>query len=84
MSYEFFGSFMVFALVAGLRRSRLRASLLAVLLLLLTALQTYFALFVAGVLIAELFPRVSTSAAASRAGAMLCGAGFLLIALPHT
>jgi peptidoglycan/LPS O-acetylase OafA/YrhL len=84
MSYEFFGSFMVFALVAGLRRSRLRASLLAVLLLLLTALQTYFALFVAGVLIAELFPRVSASAAASRAGAMLCGAGFLLIALPHT
>jgi peptidoglycan/LPS O-acetylase OafA/YrhL len=84
MAYEFFGSFMVFALIACLRPSRLRTLLLAILLLLLTALQTYFALFVAGVLIADMFPPFSASTAANRAGAMLCATGLLLIALPHT
>ncbi len=84
MSYEFFGSFLVFALIAYLRPSRLRTSLLAVLLLLLMALQTYFALFVAGILIADLFPRISASNAGNVIGATLCGAGLLLIALPHT
>ena len=83
MTYEFFGSFMVFALIAYLRPSRLRTLLLTVLFLLLTALQTYFALFVAGILIADLFPRIGASTAANRAGALLCGAGILLIALPH-
>ena len=83
ITYEFFGSFIVFALVAHLRPSRLRTLLLAVLFLLLTALQTYFALFVAGILIADLFPRIGASTAANRAGALLCGAGILLIALPH-
>jgi peptidoglycan/LPS O-acetylase OafA/YrhL len=84
MSYEFFGSFMVFVLIAFLRPSRLRTLLLAVLLLLLSALQTYFALFVAGILIADLFPHFSASTAANRIGAILCGAGILLIALPHS
>jgi len=84
MSYEFFGSFMVFVLIAFLRPSRLRTMLLAVLLLLLSALQTYFALFVAGILIADLFPHFSASTAANRIGAILCGAGILLIALPHS
>jgi peptidoglycan/LPS O-acetylase OafA/YrhL len=84
MAYEFFGSFMVFALIARLRPARLRTLLLAVLLLLLTALQTYFALFVAGILIADMFPLVGASTMANRAGAMLCTAGLLLIALPHT
>jgi peptidoglycan/LPS O-acetylase OafA/YrhL len=84
MTYEFFGSFMVFALVAYLRPSRLRTLLLAVLFLLLTALQTYFALFVAGILIADLFPLIRATTAANRAGALLCGAGILLIALPNT
>jgi peptidoglycan/LPS O-acetylase OafA/YrhL len=83
MTYEFFGSFMVFALIACLRRSRLRTLLLAVLFLLLAALQTYFALFVAGILIADLFPLIGASTA-NRARALLCGAGLLLIALPHT
>jgi peptidoglycan/LPS O-acetylase OafA/YrhL len=84
MTYEFFGSFMVFALIAYLRPSRLRTLLLAVLFLLLTALQTYFALFVAGILIADLFPLIGASTAANRTGALLCGAGVLLIALPYT
>ena len=83
MSYEFFGSFMVFVSIAYLRPSRLRTLLLAVLLLLLSALQTYLALFVAGILIAELFPRIRLSSAANRTGAILCGAGLLLITLPH-
>jgi peptidoglycan/LPS O-acetylase OafA/YrhL len=83
MAYEFFGSFMVFALIACLRRSRMRTLLLAILLLLLTALQTYFALFVAGILIADMFPLIGASTKANRAGAMLCAAGLLLIALPH-
>ena len=84
MSYEFFGSFMVFVLIAFLRPSQLRTLLLAVLLLLLSALQTYFALFVAGILIADLFPHFSASTAANRIGAILRGAGILLIALPHS
>ena len=84
MTYEFFGSFMAFALIVYLRPSPRRTVLLAVLFLLLTALQTYFALFVAGVLIADLFPLIGASTAANRAGAILCGAGLLLIALPHT
>ena len=54
------------------------------LFLLLTALQTYFGLFVAGILIADLFPRIGASTAANRAEALLCGAGILLIALPNT
>jgi peptidoglycan/LPS O-acetylase OafA/YrhL len=84
MSYEFFGSFMVFALIAGLRPSRLRGLLLVVLFVLLTAAQTYLALFVAGILIADLFALTRTSTAANRAGAMLCGTGVLLVMLPHT
>jgi peptidoglycan/LPS O-acetylase OafA/YrhL len=84
MTYEFFGSFMVFALIAYLRPSRLRTLLLALLFLLLTALQTYFALFVAGILIADVFPLIGASTAANRAGALLCGAGMLLVALPYS
>jgi peptidoglycan/LPS O-acetylase OafA/YrhL len=84
MSYEFFSSFMVFALIVYLRPSRLRIVLLAVLLLLLAALQIYFALFVAGILLADLFALVGAAPPANRAGAILCGVGLLLIALPHT
>jgi peptidoglycan/LPS O-acetylase OafA/YrhL len=82
MTYEFFGSFMVFAVVASLRPSRLRTVMLAVLFAALAALQTYFALFVAGILIADLFPLIGP-ATANRAGAALCLAGLLLILLPN-
>jgi peptidoglycan/LPS O-acetylase OafA/YrhL len=82
MTYEFFGSFMVFAVVASLRPSRLRTVMLAVLFAVLAALQTYFALFVAGILIADLFPLIGP-ATANRAGAALCLAGLLLILLPN-
>ena len=83
MTYEFFGSFMVFAVVAALRPSRLRTVMLGVLFVALAALQTYFALFVAGILIADLFPLVGPATTANRAGAMLCIVGLLLILLPH-
>jgi peptidoglycan/LPS O-acetylase OafA/YrhL len=84
MPYEFYGSFMVFAIVAGLRRSQERTLLLGVLFVALAALQTYFALFVAGILIADLFPLVAPSAPANRAGAALCVGGLLLLLLPST
>jgi len=83
MSYEFFGSFMVFAIVASLRASRLRTAVLAALFLALAAWQTYFALFVAGILIAEVFRQRAPSAATERAGAALCVAGLLLVLLPN-
>jgi peptidoglycan/LPS O-acetylase OafA/YrhL len=84
MTYEFFGSFMVFAVAAALRPSRLRTVMLGVLFVALAALQTYFALFVAGILIAELFPLAGRGSMANRAGATLCIAGLLLIVLPNT
>jgi peptidoglycan/LPS O-acetylase OafA/YrhL len=82
MSYEFYGSFMVFAVVAALAPSRRRTLALGLLFLVLAAAQTYFALFVAGVLIADLFAFGMPSSAANRAGAALCLAGLFLVLLP--
>jgi peptidoglycan/LPS O-acetylase OafA/YrhL len=82
MTYEFYGSFMVFALVACVRPSRRRTLVFATLFLILAALQSYFALFVAGVLLADLLPLVAPPTAANRAGAALCFAGLALILLP--
>lgn len=83
MSYEFYGSFMVFALVAGGRAAGRRSLLLAALFATLAALQTFFALFVAGVLLADLFLLNVRPAAVNRAGAALCVVGLLLITLPN-
>ena len=82
MSYELYGSFLVFAVVALLRRSQLRTLILGVLFAALAALQSFLALFVAGILIADLFLHGARPAAANRAGAALCVAGLLLILLP--
>jgi peptidoglycan/LPS O-acetylase OafA/YrhL len=84
MTYEFFGSFMVFAVVAAVRPARLRTVLLGTLFIVLTAVQTWFALFVAGVLIADLFAAARSTGMANRAGAIVCVAGVLLITLPNT
>jgi len=84
MSYEFFGSFMVFAVVAGLRPHRWRTVALGVLFIVLAACQTFFALFFAGILIADLFRKGASSPGADPAGAALCVAGLLLILLPGT
>ena len=84
MSFEFFGSFMVFALAACVRPSHMRTWLLAGLFAALAVLQTFFALFVAGVLLADLFLLQMPPGLANRIGAALCIAGLLLITLPNT
>jgi peptidoglycan/LPS O-acetylase OafA/YrhL len=83
MTYEFFGSFMIFVIVAATRPARLRTILLGVLFIALAALQTWFALFVAGILLADLFAAARSTGMTNRAGAMLCLVGVLLITLPH-
>ncbi len=82
MSYELYGSFLVFAVVALLRRSQLRTLMLGVLFVALADLQSFLTLFVAGILIADLFLRGPRPAAANPTGAALCVAGLLLILLP--
>ena len=82
MSYELYGSFLVFTVVALLRRSQLRTLMLGVLFVALAAVQSFLALFVAGILIADLFLRGPRPAAANLTGAALCVAGLLLILLP--
>ena len=84
MSYEFYGSFIVFAVVALLRRFEARTLALGVLFAALASLQSFFALFVAGILIADAFLLSVRPAIANRAGAALCVAGLLLILLPNT
>ena len=84
MSYEFYGSFIVFAVIALLRPSRLRTLMLSVLFAALASLQSYFALFIAGILIADIFLQGVRPAIADRAGAALCVGGLLLILLPNT
>jgi peptidoglycan/LPS O-acetylase OafA/YrhL len=84
MSYEFYGSFMVFAVIAALAPSRRRTLALGLLFLLLAAVQTYFALFVAGVLMADMFVFAVPSSTANRAGGALCLAGLLLVLLPSS
>ncbi len=83
MTYEFFGSFIVFALAAYLRPSGQRTLILSVLFVALTACQSFFALFVAGILIADLYRQRAQSVTLDRAGAALGVAGVLLVMLPN-
>jgi peptidoglycan/LPS O-acetylase OafA/YrhL len=78
MSYEFIGSFMVFSIVAVVRSWRLRSSSLAILFIVLVVCQTYFALFVAGILIADQFLKVDRLKSANLVGATLCAAGLVM------
>src|SRR5262245_57388497 len=57
MFYEFLGSFMVFAIVAVLRSWRLRTWILGALFAVLALYGPFFSLFVAGILIADLFQK---------------------------
>jgi len=84
MAYEFYGSFIAFALAVQVRPLRRRMLALTVLFLMLAALQTYFALFVAGVLLAELYRLRASFLNANGAGLALCIAGLLLVLLPNT
>lgn len=83
MSYEFFGSFMVFSIVAITRSWRLRTWTIGTLFIALAACQTFFALFVAGILIADLYRQFDRSKFADLTGATLCAAGLLLLLLPQ-
>jgi peptidoglycan/LPS O-acetylase OafA/YrhL len=84
MSYEFYGSFMTFAIAAWVRPQRRRMVALAALFLLLAVMQTYFALFIAGMLLAELYLSDALVIGANRIGGALCVAGLLLLLLPHS
>lgn len=83
MSYEFFGSYMVFSIVAMTRSWRLRTWIIGTLFIVLAAYQTFFALFVAGILIADLYRRLDRSTFADLTGATLCLVGLLLLLLPQ-
>ena len=83
MSYEFFGSFMVFSIVAITRSWRLRTWTIGTLFIALAACQTFFALFVAGILIADLYRQFGSSKFADLTGATLCVVGLLLLLLPQ-
>jgi peptidoglycan/LPS O-acetylase OafA/YrhL len=82
MFYEFLGSFMVFATVAVVRSWRLRTWMLATLFVALALSEPFFSLFIAGILIADVFRQDETSRSRNIAGATLCAAGLLLTLLP--
>ena len=84
MFYEFLGSFMVFATIAILRPLHLRTWMLGFLFAILAVYQSFFALFIAGILIADLFGKIDDPKSRNIAGAILCGAGLVLSFLPET
>lgn len=78
MSYEFIGSFLVFASLAILGAWPWRTYVFAVLFLSLMLWQSYFALFVGGILIADIFIRRDKWPTASRYGAIAAICGVIL------
>ena len=78
MSYELYGSFTVFAILAIVRTSPLRTIAFGALFVALMFWQSYFALFIGGILIADLFRRLDKWPAADRYGAVLCVCGTIL------
>src|SRR4029453_12196402 len=82
MFYEFLGSFMVFATVALVRSWRMRTWILAILFVALALCEPFFSLFVAEILVADVFRQDGSSRSRNIAGATLCAAGLLLTLLP--
>jgi peptidoglycan/LPS O-acetylase OafA/YrhL len=78
MSYEFFGSFLVFIILAALRGWHGRTVVFAGLFLALTLWQSFFALFAGGILIADLFAKLGDAPSSKRYGAALCLCGMIL------
>lgn len=78
MSYEFFGSFMVFAVLVLARAWPARSVVFGTLFVLLMVGQSFYALFLGGILIADLFIRVERGPATNRSGAVLCAGGIAL------
>ena len=83
MFYEFRGSFVVFATVAVLRPLHLRTWMLGFLSAILAVYQPFFALFIAGIFIADLFGKIDDPKSRKITGAILCGAGLALSFLPE-
>ena len=73
MSYEFFGSFLVFAILAVVRQWPLRQWFFALAFVVLAAQQSLYTLFVAGIVIAEIYRHCEQSP-------RLVWAGFALLA----
>jgi peptidoglycan/LPS O-acetylase OafA/YrhL len=84
MFYEFLGSFMVFATIAILRSWRLRMWILGGLFVILGLYWPFFSLFIAGILIADLFQQKMSLRFGNLVGAALCAAGLILTLLPET
>jgi peptidoglycan/LPS O-acetylase OafA/YrhL len=84
MFYEFIGSFMVFAILMILRARRPRTWVLAALFIVLTFYESLLALFVAGILLADLHGKIQHSESRDLVGAIFCTVGFVLISLPQT
>jgi peptidoglycan/LPS O-acetylase OafA/YrhL len=84
MFYEFLGSFMVFAILVILRARRPRTWILGVLFIVLTFYEPFLALFVAGILLADLHGQIESSESRDLVGAIFCTVGFVLILLPET
>jgi peptidoglycan/LPS O-acetylase OafA/YrhL len=83
MSYEFFGSFMVFAILAVMRAGKLRTVVFGVLFLALALWQSFYALFVGGILLADIFRQdmfqnFGTEKRANLIGGALCAGGIIL------
>ena len=78
MAYEFFGSIMVFAILAAMRRAALRTWMFATVFAALALWQSLYALFFAGILLADLFRTFANWKPASLIGAVLGCCGILL------
>jgi peptidoglycan/LPS O-acetylase OafA/YrhL len=83
MSYEFSGSFMVFAILAVMRAGKLRTVVFGILFLALALWQSFYALFVGGILLADIFRQdvfrqSGTTKRANLIGGLLCAGGIIL------
>ena len=83
MSYEFFGSFLVFAILAIMRLGALRTWVFGAVFAALALWQSYYALFIGGILLADLFRQFGNWKSASLTGGVLCGCGILLSLMLH-
>jgi peptidoglycan/LPS O-acetylase OafA/YrhL len=77
MAYEFFGSFMVFAILAIMRLGTLRIWVFGATFAALALWQSYYALFIGGILLADLYRQFGGWKSASLMGGAICGCGIL-------
>ncbi len=75
MSYEFFGSFLVFAILATMRVGARRTWVFGAIFAALALWQSYYALFIGGILLADLTRQLNSRKSANLMGGVLCGCG---------